>query len=78
MTARLWQVALGGPLDDLGLEVEAPTAQDAAEIAAEMLTNPRVRDQIGEIALVSSEERISGPTLRDLAHGRKSRLRRRI
>lgn len=34
MTAPLWRVALGGPLDDLALEVRAQTAQDAAEIAA--------------------------------------------
>lgn len=32
-----------------------------ALIAAEMLVNPRVRDAIGEIKLVPSEERASGP-----------------
>jgi hypothetical protein len=32
-----------------------------ALIEAEVLTNPRVRDEIGEIQLVAPEERISGP-----------------
>ena len=29
--------------------------------AAEQLTNPRVRDEIGDIALVAADERVSGP-----------------
>lgn len=37
-----------------------PAVQDAL-IAAEMLVNPRLRDQIGEIRLVAPEERVSGP-----------------
>lgn len=37
-----------------------PAVWDAL-ITLEQLTNPRVRDEIGEIALVSPEERISGP-----------------
>jgi hypothetical protein len=32
-----------------------------AAIALEQLTNPRLRDEIGEIALVPAEERVSGP-----------------
>jgi hypothetical protein len=32
-----------------------------ALLALEQLTNPRVRDEIGEIALVPPEERVSGP-----------------
>src|SRR3984885_13201340 len=32
-----------------------------ALIALEQLTNPRVRDEVGEIALVPPDERISGP-----------------
>lgn len=32
-----------------------------ALIALEQLTNPRVRDEVGEIALVPPEERVSGP-----------------
>ena len=37
-----------------------PAVWDAL-IALEQLTNPRVRDELGEIALVSPEERVSGP-----------------
>lgn len=37
-----------------------PAVWDAL-IALEQLTNPRVRDEIGEIALVPPEDRISGP-----------------
>jgi hypothetical protein len=32
-----------------------------ALIAAEMLVNPRIRDEVGEIALVPPEERLQGP-----------------
>jgi len=32
-----------------------------ALIALEQLTNPRVRDEIGEIALVAPDQRVSGP-----------------
>ncbi len=32
-----------------------------ALIAAEMLTNPRLRDELGEIALVPPKERVAGP-----------------
>jgi len=37
-----------------------PAVWDAL-IAAEMLTNPRVRDEIGDIHLVPVEDRVSGP-----------------
>jgi hypothetical protein len=37
-----------------------PAVWDAL-IAAEMLVNPRVRDEVGEIALVPAEDRIAGP-----------------
>jgi hypothetical protein len=37
-----------------------PAAWDAL-IALEQLTNPRLRDEVGEIALVSPGERVSGP-----------------
>jgi hypothetical protein len=37
-----------------------PAVWDAL-IALEQLTNPRVRDEVGEIALVSPDERVSGP-----------------
>lgn len=37
-----------------------PAAWDAL-IALEQLTNPRVRDEIGEIALVPPDERVTGP-----------------
>jgi RES domain-containing protein len=32
-----------------------------ALVALEQLTNPRVRDEVGEIALVPADERVSGP-----------------
>lgn len=37
-----------------------PAVWDAL-IALEQLTNPRIRDEVGEIALVPPEERVSGP-----------------
>jgi RES domain-containing protein len=37
-----------------------PAVWDAL-IALERLTNPRVRDEVGEISLVPAEERVSGP-----------------
>jgi hypothetical protein len=37
-----------------------PSVWDAL-IAAEMLVNPRIRDEVGEIRLVPPEERVSGP-----------------
>lgn len=37
-----------------------PAVWDAL-IAAEMLTNPRLRDEAGEIRLVPPEERVTGP-----------------
>jgi hypothetical protein len=49
------------PPIDLFERVTADPAVWEALIAAEMLVNPRVRDQAGEIALVRPDERISGP-----------------
>jgi len=34
VTAPLWRVRLGDAADDLVVEIRAPTAQDAAELAA--------------------------------------------
>ena len=39
----------------------ADTAVWDALIALEQLTNPRARDEVGDIALVAPEERVSGP-----------------
>jgi hypothetical protein len=49
------------PPIDLFERVAADPAVWDALIAAEMLTNPRIRDAVGEIALVPPEDRISGP-----------------
>lgn len=49
------------PPIDLFERVDADPAVWEALIAAEMLTNPRIRDELGEIALVAPEERVSGP-----------------
>jgi hypothetical protein len=49
------------PPIDLFERVTADSAVWEALIAAEMLVNPRLRDQAGEIALVPPDERISGP-----------------
>ncbi len=49
------------PPIDLYERVSADPAVWEALIAAEMLTNPRVRDAAGEIRLVPVEERVSGP-----------------
>ena len=48
------------PIDLFERVAPDPAVWDAL-IAAEMLTNPRVRDEIGAIALVPPEERITGP-----------------
>lgn len=49
------------PTIDLFERVSSDSAVWDALIAAEMLVNPRVRDEIGEIHLVPPEERVSGP-----------------
>jgi hypothetical protein len=49
------------PPIDLYERVSPDPAVWDALIAAEMLTNPRVRDQLGRIRLVPAEERVSGP-----------------
>jgi hypothetical protein len=62
----VWQgatriIASRYPPIDLYERVAADPAVWDALIAAEMLVNPRVRDEVGEIALVPQGERISGP-----------------
>src|SRR6185437_8938442 len=49
------------PPIDLYERVSPDPAVWEARIAAEMLTNPRLRDEAGDIRLVPPEERISGP-----------------
>jgi RES domain-containing protein len=49
------------PPIDLYERVSSDPAVWDALIAAEMLTNPRLRNQVGEIRLVPPEERVSGP-----------------
>lgn len=49
------------PPIDLFERVSPDAAVREALTAAEMLVNPRVRDEVGEIALVPSEDRVSGP-----------------
>lgn len=54
-------VASKYPPIDLYERVSPDPAVWDALIAAEMLTNPRVRDEVGAIHLVPVEERVSGP-----------------
>lgn len=54
-------VASRYPPIDLYERVSPDLAVWEALIAAEMLTNPRLRDELGEIRLVPPEERVSGP-----------------
>jgi RES domain-containing protein len=54
-------VASRYPPIDLFERVSADPAVWEALIAAEQAVNPRVRDEVGEIRLVTPEERISGP-----------------
>ena len=49
------------PPIDLFERVAADPAQWEMLAEIEMITNPRVRDEIGEISLVPADERISGP-----------------
>jgi hypothetical protein len=60
--AQAWRiVASRYPPIALFERLTADTAVWDALIALEQLTNPRVRDETGDIALVSPEERVSGP-----------------
>jgi hypothetical protein len=60
--ASAWRiVASRYPPVDLFERLTADHAVWDALIAAEQLTNPRLRDEIGDIALVPAEDRISGP-----------------
>jgi hypothetical protein len=48
------------PIDLFERLTNDPAVWDAL-IALEQLTNPRVRDEVGEIALVAPEDRVAGP-----------------
>jgi hypothetical protein len=59
---QAWRViASRYPPINLFERLTADTAIWDALIALEQLSNPRVRDEVGEIALVPPDERISGP-----------------
>jgi hypothetical protein len=59
---RAWRViASRYPPINLFERLTADTAVWDALIALEQLTNPRVRDEVGDIALVPMDERVSGP-----------------
>src|SRR5262249_4439726 len=59
---QAWRViASRYPPINLFERLTADTTVWDALIALEQLTNPRVRDEVGDIALVPPEERISGP-----------------
>jgi RES domain len=59
---QAWRViASRYPPINLFERLTADTAVWDALIALEQLTNPRVRDEVGNIALVPPEERVSGP-----------------
>ncbi len=60
-TAATRIIASRYPPIDLYERVSSDPAVWEALIAAEMLTNPRLRDEVGEIRLVPAEERVSGP-----------------
>jgi RES domain len=59
---QAWRViASRYPPINLFERLTADTAVWDALIALEQLTNPRVRDELGDIALVPPDERVSGP-----------------
>jgi hypothetical protein len=59
---QAWRViASRYPPINLFERLTADTAVWDALIALEQLTNPRVRDEVGDIALVPVDERVSGP-----------------
>ena len=59
---QAWRViASRYPPINLFERLTADTAVWDALMALEQLTNPRVRDEVGDIALVPPEERVSGP-----------------
>jgi hypothetical protein len=59
---QAWRViASRYPPIDLFERLTPDTAVWDALIALEQLTNPRVRDELGNIALVPSDQRVSGP-----------------
>ena len=59
---RAWRIiASRHPPIDLFERLTPDPAIWEALIALEELTNPRVRDEVGDIALVAPEDRVSGP-----------------
>ncbi len=59
---RAWRIiASRHPPIDLFERLTPDPAVWGALIALEELTNPRVRDEVGDIALVAPEDRVSGP-----------------
>ena len=59
---RAWRViASRFPPIDLFERVSPDAAAWEALIALEQMTNPRLRDEVGEIALVPPEDRVTGP-----------------
>jgi hypothetical protein len=59
---QAWRViASRYPPINLFERLTGDTAVWEALMALEQLTNPRVRDEVGDIALVPSDERVSGP-----------------
>lgn len=59
---QAWRViAARYPPINLFERLTADTTVWDALIALEQLTNPRVRDEVGEIAVVPADERVSGP-----------------
>lgn len=60
--SQAWRViAARYPPINLFERLTADTTVWDALIALEQLTNPRVRDEVGEIAVVPADERVSGP-----------------
>jgi hypothetical protein len=59
---QAWRIiASRYPPIDLFERLTPDAAVRDALIALEQLTNPRVRDEVGDIALVAAEDRVSGP-----------------
>ena len=58
---RAWRIIASRypPIDLFERLTDDPAVWDAL-IALEQLTNPRVRDEVGEIALVAPEDRVAG------------------
>ena len=60
--SQAWRIiASRYPPINLFERLTADTAVWDALMALEQLTNPRVRDEVGDIALVPPDDRVSGP-----------------